>query len=231
MSVDFGFILSNPAYQSLIITGVRLTLIIFVCSWFFGMTLGIVLTAVRGLDFWASNVVIRCFVEYHRNVPNLIQLFVWYFGIASLLPKEINSYINARGAEVIFAVLAFGCNKAAYLSEDLRSGLRSISITQMEAARSTGLTYVGAMRWVILPQTWRLAFPSLANQTLFLFKMSSLAAAIGAAEMTYQVRKLQNVTFRVFETYSIATVIYLIGSFTIMWTGVVVARRVKLRRK
>lgn len=231
MSVDFGFILSSPAYQNLILTGIRLTLIIFVCSWFFGMTLGVILTAIRGLDFRVTNALIRCFVEYHRNVPNLIQLFLWYFGIASLLPADVNSYINARGAEVIFAVLAFGCNKAAYISEDLRSGLRSIPITQMEAARSIGLSYVGAMRWVILPQTWRLAFPALANQTLFLFKMSSLAAAIGAAEMTYQVRKLQNMTFRVFETYSIATVIYLIGSFTIMWVGVAVARQVKLRRK
>ena len=177
-----------------------MTLYLFVCSWVLGMLLGVFLTLVRALELPPLTWLVAAYVEYHRNVPALIQLFIWYFGIASLLPNGINDYVNDHGAEIVFAIIAFSCNKAAFISEELRSGLRAIPATQMEAARSMGLGYVGAMRWVILPQAWRLALPALMGQTLFLFKLTSIAAAIGTAELTYEARHIENITFRIFET-------------------------------
>src|SRR5690606_19310845 len=118
-----------------------------------------------------------------------------------------------------------------FISEELRSGLRAIPVTQMEAARAAGLGYVGAMRWVILPQAWRLALPAIIGQTLFLFKMTSLAAAIGAGELTYQARHIEHLTFRIFETFTVVTLLYLAGTFLLMGAGAWLAARFRLRVK
>lgn len=228
--LDFLFIFGDE-YRGLIARGIQITLLLFVCSWVLGMLLGILLTLLRALEIRPLTWLVAGYVEYHRNVPALIQLFVWYFGIAAVLPAGINDVINDNGAELIFAVLAFGCNKAAFISEEFRSGLRAIPVTQMEAARAMGLGYVGAMRWVILPQAWRLALPALIGQTLFLFKMTSVAAAIGAGELTYQARHIEHLTFRIFETFTAVTLLYLIGSFLLMGTGAWLAARFRLRTK
>jgi polar amino acid transport system permease protein len=76
------------------------------------------------------------YVNYHRNVPGLVQIFVWYFGIPELLPAWITDFINNHNGEFIFALIALSLNSAAYMSEDLRSGMRSVAATQMEAARA-----------------------------------------------------------------------------------------------
>lgn len=222
-------IIFNGHYRDLILEGLLLTLILFACSWLLGMVLAIILTVIRAIEFPPLTWLVAAYVEYHRNVPALIQLFIWYFGVASLLPQAMNDYINDHGAEVIFAIIALACNKAAFISEEFRSGLRAIPASQVEAARSMGLGYLGTMRWVILPQAWRLALPALMGQTLFLFKLTSIAAAIGASELTYQARHIENMTFRIFESFAIVTAIYIVGSLMLMWLGAVVGHRLRLR--
>ncbi|UFN48268.1 amino acid ABC transporter permease [Roseomonas sp. OT10] len=224
-------VITNPEYRGLLLSGLQVTLLLFACSWLMGMALGILLTLLRALGLPPVTWLVVAYVEYHRNVPALIQLFLWYFGVAALLPPDLNDAINDRGAEVVFAIIALGCNKAAFLSEEFRTGLRAIPATQMEAARSMGLGYIGAMRWIILPQAWRLALPGLMSQTLFLFKLTSIAAAIGAAELTYEARHIEMLTFRIFETFSIVTAIYVAGSLSLMWLGAAVAHRFRLRLK
>lgn len=227
---DIGFILGGE-YGHMVLLGLRMTLLLFVSAWIFGMVLAAVLTVLRAIDLKPLTWLIAAYVEYHRNVPALIQLFVWYFGVAALLPFKVNLIINDYGAEIIFATLALGCNKAAYMSEDFRSGLRAIPVTQMEAARAMGLSFVGAMRFVILPQAWRLALPALMGQTLLLFKMTSLAAAIGVAELTYQARYIEHLTFRIFETFGVVTLIYIVGCSILMWVGEKLSTRYRLRTK
>lgn len=228
--MELGVIV-NEHYRALILDGLQMTLLLFLFAWVLGMALGIVLTLLRALELPPITWLVVAYVEYHRNVPALIQLFIWYFGIASVLPPDLNDYVNDHGAEIIFAILSMAFNKAAFISEEFRSGLRAIPALQMEAARSLGLGYVGAMRWVILPQAWRIALPALMGQTLFLFKMTSIAAAIGAAELTYQARHIEHMTFRIFETFTIVTAIYVAGSMFLMWLGARVAHCFRLRLK
>ncbi|AGA08354.1 ABC transporter permease subunit [Sinorhizobium meliloti] len=228
--LDFGKVLQGE-YLELILQGVQTTMVLFVLSWIFGLVLAIVLTVVRAIEFRPTQWLVAAFVEYHRNVPVLIQLFVWYFGFAVVLPDAVNDYLNEVGAEIGYAIVALALNKAAYMSEDFRSGMRSIHPAQMEAARSIGLTYLGAMRWVILPQAWRLALPALLGQTLILFKGTSLAAGIGVAELSYQARYIEEQSFRIFEAYGIATAIYMLICFAIMWLSSVLSERFRLRVK
>lgn len=227
---DFGKVLQGE-YLELILEGLQATMVVFVFSWVIGLVLAVVLTVIRAVEFKPTQFLVAAFVEYHRNVPMLIQLFVWYFGFAVVLPDAVNDYLNDIGAEIGYAVVALALNKAAYMSEDFRSGLRSIHPAQMEAARSIGLTYLGAMCWVILPQAWRLALPALLGQTLILFKGTSLAAAIGVAELSYQARYIEEQSFRIFEAYGIATAIYMLISFAIMWLSSILSKRYELRVK
>jgi polar amino acid transport system permease protein len=125
-------------------------------------------------------------------------------------------------------VIALGLCQAAYFSEDLRSGLRAVSAGQAEAARALGHSYVGAMRHVLMPQAVRNAIPALVNHSVSLFKNSSLAMAIGAAELTHAVKELESRTFRAFESYLIATILYLLISLLIMAVGAWLGRRTAL---
>jgi polar amino acid transport system permease protein len=227
---DFGKVLQGE-FLELILEGLQATMVVFVFSWIIGLVLAVVLTVIRAIEFKPTQFLVAAFVEYHRNVPMLIQLFVWYFGFAVVLPDAVNDYLNDIGAEIGYAIVALALNKAAYMSEDFRSGLRSIHPAQMEAARSIGLTYLGAMTWVILPQAWRLALPALLGQTLILFKGTSLAAAIGVAELSYQARYIEEQSFRIFEAYGIATAIYMLISFAIMWLSSILSKRYELRVK
>ena len=111
------------------------------------------------------------------------------------------------------------------ISEDMRSGLRSIPAGQAEAARALGHGYIGSMRHVMLPQAIRNAVPALVNHSVSLFKNSSLAMAIGAAELTHAVKELESQTFRTFEVYLIATILYLAISLVIMLLGAWLDRR------
>lgn len=126
------------------------------------------------------------------------------------------------------ATIALGLAAAAYISEDIRSGIRSIPKTQYEAARSIGFGYLGAMGYVILPQASRIVIPPLINQTLLLFKNTSLAMAVGVGELTYRTREVESYTFKTFEAFFVATVIYLAIFFCIMALGSCTDRHLKL---
>ncbi len=90
---------------------------------------------------------------------------LWYFGISSLLPKAVQGGLNAFGGEVLFAIIGLGLCQAAYFSEDLRSGLRSLPIGQTEAARALGHGYISAQRYILMPQAVRNALPALIKHT------------------------------------------------------------------
>jgi polar amino acid transport system permease protein len=136
--------------------------------------------------------------------------------------------LNDIGAEPIYAIIALGLCQAAYFSEDLRSGLRAVPTGQSEAARALGHSFIGAMRYVLMPQALRNALPALVNHSVSLFKNSSLGMAIGVAELTHAVKEVENQSFRTFETYLIATLAYLAVSLLIMAVGAELQRRSQL---
>jgi polar amino acid transport system permease protein len=207
---------------------VKLTLVVALGSWLLAMTLALVLLAVRLAPSRIAQRAVMGYVSYHRNVPTLVQLMLWYFGIASLLPGPLQAWLSEHSAEAVFAVIGLGLCQAAYFSEDLRSGLRAVPPGQAEAARALGHSYIGAMRHVLLPQAVRNAIPALVNHSVSLFKNSSLAMAIGVAELTHAVKEIENQSFRTFETYLLASVMYLGFSLLIMAGGALLARRARI---
>jgi polar amino acid transport system permease protein len=158
----------------------------------------------------------------------LVQILFWYFGISNVLPQGLQDLLNQYNGQFVFAVIAIGLCSAAYLSEDIRSGLRAIPYGQYEASRALGLNFVSGLRYVVLPQALRNAIPPMVNHAVLLFKNTSLAMAIGAAELTYVTRQIENETFLSFESYFVATVVYLTISLVIMLAGAKLATHYRI---
>ena len=221
---DLSFLLED-GYLRLFRDGILTTLRLFVVSGLLAIAVGVSLATLRALPVRVFKAFVIVVVEYHRNVPMLVQILVWYFGIPQLLPESLKVWINAGNTEFFFAAIALALNSGAFISEDLRSGLRAIPHTQQEAAWSIGLTHLQALRYVILPQGIRVALPALLNQALLLFKNSSLAMAIGVHELLYRTRQIDNLTFRTFDVFLIATLLYLLGTLALMALSDHVAKR------
>jgi polar amino acid transport system permease protein len=206
-------------YGALFLHGIELTVEMAVLAWVLSLVAGILLTLIRMTNHRIATAFVSTFVAYHRNVPMLVQILFWYFGISNVLPQGLQTLLNQYNGQFVFAVIAIGLCSAAYLSEDIRSGLRAIPYGQYEASRALGLNFLNGMRYVVLPQALRNAIPPMVNHAVLLFKNTSLAMAIGAAELTYVTRQVENETFLSFESYFVATVVYLTLSLVIMLAG------------
>ena len=225
---DLLAVLLKPEFGAMLLHGVEMTLKIAAGSWLLAMSIAIILLVVRLTPSRIAERTVAAYISYHRNVPTLVQLMFWYFGIFSVLPDAVQGWLSDHNAEALVSVIALGLCQAAYFSEDIRSGLRAIPAGQAEAARALGHGFIGSMRYVILPQAIRNAIPALVNHSVSLFKNSSLAMAIGVAELTHAVKEVESQSFRAFEAYSVATVLYLVLSLVIMTIGAWVARRYRI---
>ena len=202
-------IITSGKYFDWLVSGLITTLKLSAISIVLAFLLGLIIAVMR----MAHNKPVRWFahayLEFFRNTPLLVQIFFWYFGSYKILPSFINDWLNETGFEFAAAAIALTIYTSAFIAEDIRSGVLSIPKEQMEAARSAGFSYIGSMVFIILPQAVRIAIPPLINQLLNLIKNSSLAMTIGVAELTYQARQVESYTFKGFEAFTAATVVYL----------------------
>ncbi|MBP6018568.1 MAG: amino acid ABC transporter permease [Burkholderiaceae bacterium] len=199
--------------------GMATTVKLFLVSWVMAFIVAIFLVVVRATNVRIARWFVDAYVEYHRNVPLLVQVLFWYFGMPELLPESFRMWLYQHNAEMSLAAIALALGSAAYIAEDIRSGLRAIPETQFEATRALGASYLQCMRYVIVPQALRISIPPLVSRALLLFKNTSIAMAIGVVELTYQAREIENETYRTFATFGAATIMYLLGSFLIMFIG------------
>jgi len=212
-------IVTSGQYFEWLVSGVKITLELSAVSIALSFVIGLLIAVMRMSNMkpilWFSH----SYLEFFRNTPLLIQIFFWYFGSYKILPQGINDWLNARDFEFAAAVIALTIYTSAFIAEDIRSGVRSIPKEQMEAARSSGFSYLRSMQYIILPQAIRITIPPLINQFLNLTKNSSLAMTIGVAELTYQARQVESYTFKGFEAFTAATLVYI--AISVIITGLV----------
>lgn len=224
--MDLSFsLLTDPETLHMLLQGVSITLRLFVGALVCGFIIALLFSAVHLIPSRLMRGFIALYVEYHRNVPTVVQIMVWYFGMPEILPKALRMWINQGNTEFSFALIALSLNVSAYYYEDIRSGIKAIAGTQVEAARSVGLSAVQALRYVVLPQAVRVSIPPIINRSLILFKDTSLAMVIGVTELTYQVKKIENATFQTFQIFFISTLIYLVISLLIAALGAQMSKR------
>ncbi|WMW65476.1 amino acid ABC transporter permease [Nitratidesulfovibrio liaohensis] len=214
---DWKLVLSGE-YLQWIIDGVVVTCQISALSLVLAMAIGTLiavmrLSGVRPLVWFSAG-----FTEFFRNTPLLVQIFFWYFGSDAVLPAAVNQWLYKQNFEFAAGVIALAVYTAAFIAEEIRSGIFSIPRTQLEASRACGLTFLQAMRYVVLPQAFRIIVPPLISQALNLFKNSSLCMTIGVMELTYMARQIESYTFHGFEAFTVSTLIYLTISLLVSFS-------------
>jgi polar amino acid transport system permease protein len=211
---DWSIILSGK-YHEWLVEGLKVTLWLSTSGIILSFLLGLIVAVMRMSHFSPIRWAAWAFLEFTRNTPLLVQIFFWYFGSYKLLPTAVNDWLNTQGFEFAAGLIALTIYTSAFIAEDIRSGVLSIPKEQMEAARSAGFSYLRSMQYIILPQAVRITVPPLVNQFLNLAKNSSLAMTIGVMELTYQARQVESYTFKGFEAFTAATVVYLAISIII----------------
>ncbi len=221
--------LLHGQYHEMLVAGLKMSLQYLFFAFWIALPLALVVALCRLSPFKALRWIGAIFVEVVRSIPLLAQMLFWYFGVPELLPAAWKEALYAGPVESICAVLALGVYTAAYMAEDIRSGIRAVPSVQMEAARALGLTYMRTMRLVILPQAFRFTVPPLISQTLNMWKGTSIATVIGAAEMMYQAGQVESQSFRSFEAFAFASAAYLAVSLLITLAAVWFQRRYPVR--
>ncbi len=198
-----------------LLQGLLTTLQISLLAWLIAFALGIFSGAMRTAPLAPLRWLASAYVEFFRNVPLLVWMFFWYFGVPPLLPQVVQDWLFDHGAEFWAGVFALGVYHGARFSEVIRAGIQAIPRTQLEAALSTGLTVTQAYRLIIMPIALRLIIPPATNETVNLIKNSSVALTIGVAELTFQTRQIETYTAKAFEALLAGTAIYLIVCLTV----------------
>lgn len=202
-------------YLDWIISGVKVTCQISAVSLFFAILIGTILAVMRLSRIKPLVWFTAAYTEFFRNTPLLVQMFFWYFGSDGMLPRPVLEWMYARDFEFVAGVISLTVYTSAFIAEEIRSGINSIPKTQLEASRACGLSFVQAMRFVILPQAFRIIIPPLISQSLNLVKNSALCMNIGVAELLYMAKQIESYSFRAFEAMTVATAIYLLISLVV----------------
>ena len=222
---DWG-VITTGKYAEWLLEGIKVTIQLSLVSIVLAFLLGLLVAVMRMSTVKPVRWFAHGYLEFFRNTPLLVQIFFWYFGSYQVLPRAVNDWLTGMNFEFAAAVISLTIYTSAFIAEDIRSGVRSIPKEQMEAARSSGFSYIGSMRHIILPQAVRITIPPLISQFLNLVKNSSLAMTIGVAELTYQARQVESYTFKGFEAFTAATLVYLVMSVAI--TGLVTLYSMKV---
>jgi polar amino acid transport system permease protein len=225
---DISLLLSGP-YHDMLLAGLRLSFQLLGITLLFAVPLAVLIALMRMSAVRVLRGFSWLFVEAIRNVPLLAHMLFWYFAVPELLPDGIKEWLYAGNFEAVAAVFALTLYTAAYMAEDVRSGIRAIPHVQFEAARALGFGFLTTMRLVILPQALRVTVPPLISQTLNLWKNTSIATVIGTAELMYQASKVETETFRSVEAFVFATVSYLTVSLLITALAIGYQRRYPAR--
>jgi len=215
-SFDYTLLLSGR-YHDMLVAGLWLSLQLLAASLVLALPIAMAVALLRLSPLpWLQRLGFM-YVEVIRNVPLLAHMLFWYFGAPELLPVTLKEWLYARNIEAVSAIIALALYSAAYMAEDIRSGIRSIPAVQFEAGRALGFGFLATMRRVVLPQALRVTVPPLISQTLNLWKNTSIATVIGVAELMYQAGQVESASFRSFESFAFASAAYL--SVSLIITG------------
>jgi His/Glu/Gln/Arg/opine family amino acid ABC transporter permease subunit len=189
-----------------LLEGAGLTTVISAVAMLLALVLGMVLALLSRVPGGLVPGLVRAYVEVFRNTPLLIQIFIVFFGLPELGLK-LSPFLSGLSALVLYT--------AAYNTEIFRAGLEAVPRGQHEAARSTGLSGLQTMRYIIIPQAVRISFPALGNNLVSLVKNSSLVSIIGMVELMFVANDISFNNFRSFEIYGSAAVLYVILVLTL----------------
>ena len=210
--MDFSVFIPNiikilsKYWKVFLLTGLKNTLLLTVISVALGTVLGTVIAMGKMSKFKPLQWLVSVYIEVLRGTPILLQLYVFYFVLPSLLPF-------LKLSQFMWVSIALCINSSAYVSEVIRSGIQAVDKGQMEAARSLGLSEKQAMMKIILPQAVRNILPALGNEFIMMLKETSLASTFFLGDLMTSYNVVKGATFLTLEPLTIVAIIYLCLTF------------------
>jgi len=219
--LDWAGVFTDQPAQWLI-SGFLTTVWVTLAGVLLATLLTVLLLALRLAGGKVGKAIVATWVSLFRNTPLLVQILFWYFAAWNVLPEGFRQYVNEDHAfsilpgdvwwftpEFLSSAWALGLFTAAFLVEEIQTGLHAVPNGQIEAAKSQGFSDLALFRWVLLPQGLENAWQPVVGQYLNLMKLSSLATGIGFAELTYQTRQIESFNAHALEAFTVGSVLYL----------------------
>ncbi|MDB5860780.1 MAG: polar amino acid transporter, inner rane subunit [Ramlibacter sp.] len=205
----------RPHYV-LLLQGLLWTVVTASCAWVLALTVGSVVGVLRTLPFRGARLAGTVYVELFRNIPLLMQMFIWFFVLPELVPEDLgNALKHLDNGPFLAAVCAIGFFMAARVAEQVRAGIQALPRGQLMAGTALGFTRMQTYRHVLLPVAYRVILPPLTSDFMATIKNTSVAMTVGLLELTGRARAMQEFTFQVFEAFTAAALTYLVLNLTI----------------
>jgi len=203
-------VLFEEQYLQWLISGFGWTIAVALCAWVIAMFIGCIVGVGRTLPNRLISFICTSYVELFRNIPLLVQMFIWYFAVPEIVPDDLGRWLkrDMPNPEFATAVVALGLYTASRVAEQVRAGIETVPVGLKSAAKASGLNTFQSYRYIQLPISFRLIVPPMTSEFLTVFKNSSLALTIGLLELTAQSQQIAEYTFHGFEAFTAATVIY-----------------------
>lgn len=204
-------------YFDMLLLGLGWTVATGICAWVVALVFGSLVGVIRTLPSKTAERLGFAYVEVFRNIPLVVQLFLWYFVLPELVPAVWGHWLKQlQYAPFYTAVIGIGLYMSARVAEQVRAGILSLARGQGLAALAVGLTLTQSYRYVLLPMAYRIILPPLTSEFLNTIKNTSVALTIGLLELTSRARAMQEFSFQVFEAFTVATVIYLLLNLVVV---------------
>ena len=217
----------SGTYAQLLLGGLYWTILTAACAWVIALSIGSLMGVMRTLPSKTANFIGTCWVELFRNIPILVQLFLWFYVFPEVLPKAWGTALKQmHNAAFYTAVIGLGFATSARVAEQVRAGIKALPRGQSMAGTALGLTTEQTYRFVLLPMAYRIVLPPLTSEFLNLIKNTSVGLTIGLLELTSRARTMQEYSAQVFEAFTAATLMYLLLNLIVVQGVKMVERRV-----
>ena len=201
----------HGTYLDTLVAGLGWTLATALTAWVIALILGMIVGVVRTTPVRWLRLLGDAWVELFRNVPLLVQMFLWFFVVPELLPASVGTWLKQLPRSAFYtAVVCLSLYTSARVAEQTRAGIQSLARGQGMAGIALGLTLPQTYRFVLLPMALRIVMPPLTSEFLNVIKNSAVALTIGLVELTASARSIQEFSFQVFEAFTAATLIYMV---------------------
>ena len=204
-------LLSDDPWWLYLVYGAGWTISLAVASFALALTLGTIVGTLRTVDNKWIRGICEGWIELFRNIPLIVQIFIWYFVVPELIPPYKDWMIEADPvlSQFLSAFLCMGLFTSSRIAEQVRAGITSIPSGLPYAAKALGFTVIQRYRFVILPMAFRLVLPPLTSEAMNLIKNTAVAMTIGLPELTMRANEMGEATFQFFAAYLWATVLYI----------------------
>jgi len=230
---DWGFFFQTAddgnLYLSWIANAWATTLLVSFIAFCIALTLGTLVGTGRVTDNRSLRLLCTAYTELFRNIPLLVQLFLWFFVLPELLTKPMGLWMKTELAPWVLGSISLGLYTSARISEQIRAGLTSLPSGQKSAAMAIGMRPDQIYAHVLLPNAFRRVFPTLTTEAMNILKNSSVTFVVGVLELTFQYTQIIEKTSQVFEVTIVNLLIYMISAVTVFTLATVYEQRVLLR--